>query len=74
VAIVAIGALWLEHEHRLVIDAPAQSDLTPAACPDNDNVPYSAKCLEFLKGATATGMRWRVNATDEAVAAPSPSR
>ena len=23
---------------------------TPAACPDNDNVPYSASCLRFLSG------------------------
>jgi hypothetical protein len=34
------------------------------ACPDNDNVPYSAGCLNFLKGATELGMRWRINATD----------
>ena len=36
----------------------------PAPCPDNDQVPYSASCIAFLKGATETGMRWR--ATDGA--------
>jgi hypothetical protein len=42
VAAVAGGALWIEHRHRVVIDAPASAELAAhavAACPDNDNVP-----------------------------------
>jgi hypothetical protein len=101
------GALWIEHGHHVVIDAPvaaealaptaatpcpdndtmpydarcleylnvsaqavpraraavAQRWVQPAPCPDSDKVPYSASCIAFLKGATETGMRWRV--TDE---------
>ena len=43
-----------------------------AACPDNDNVPYSARCIVFLKGATELGMRWRVNADDQQPSVLSP--
>jgi hypothetical protein len=109
------GALWIEHDHRVVIDAPAaaelqiaaaaaacpendtmpydarcleylnvpaqpparlrvvtarQQDVRPAPCPDNDKVPYSASCIAFLKGATETGMNWRV--TEQPAAAPAP--
>jgi hypothetical protein len=71
VAIIAIGAVWVEHEHRLVIDAPKEG--VAAACPENDNVPYTARCLEYLKGATSAGMRWRINATDSAAAAETSS-
>jgi hypothetical protein len=38
----------------------ASADPTGPACPSNDNVPYSARCLVFLKGATESGMRWRI--------------
>ena len=61
VAAVAGGALWIEHRHRVVIDAPASAELAaqaPAAtCPDNDNVPYSAGCIVF-------GMNWQANAAE----------
>ena len=71
-ATIVGAALWIEHGHRIVIDAPAQTDLSsraPApACPDNDNVPYSAGCIAFLEGGSATDLRWRANAG--ALAAP----
>ena len=52
--LVAGGALWIEQGHWVVIDAPTPSELAApavppvAACPDNDDVPYSANCLAFL--------------------------
>jgi hypothetical protein len=69
VASVLFGLLWIEHEHRIVIDAPTQAELAAAAaaaaaCPDNDSVPYSTACLDYLKGATTAGMTWRANAAE----------
>jgi hypothetical protein len=70
VALAAGCALWIEQGHRVVIDAPTQSELAAAAaaaeaaaaCPRNDDVPYSANCLAFLFGPN-----WQPN-----VAAPAP--
>ena len=51
---VAGSALWVEQRHRVVIDAPAaEMPLRSAACPDNDNVPYSEACLEYLNAKPA---------------------
>ena len=50
VVAIAGGALWIEHGHRVVIDAPVAetSAVISAACSDSDAVPYSAACLEYL--------------------------
>jgi hypothetical protein len=68
VAAVAGGALWIEHRHRVVIDAPASAQLAAqapaAACPDNDNVPYSAGCIVFLGSNYLSGMNWQANAAE----------
>jgi hypothetical protein len=45
---------------RLQVVAVAREVPVVAGCPDNDRVPYSQSCIAFLKGATETGMRWRV--------------
>jgi len=68
----AAGAFWLEQGHQVVIDAPATDTVSAAAaaCPENDNVPYSPTCIAFLTGATETGMRWRV--TDRPASTPVP--
>jgi hypothetical protein len=54
IAAAVIGSVMLiEGGHRVVIDAPVPADATmraPTACPDNDNVPYSAACIAFLEG------------------------
>ena len=74
VAFVVGGALWIEHGHRIVIDAPASADFASfapaAACPDNDNVPYSASCIAFLEGGSATHVQWRANAAAGAAGIP----
>ena len=57
-AAVIGGAMLIEGGHRVVIDAPAPADAAmraPAACPDNDNVPYSAACIAFLEGRSLGG-------------------
>jgi hypothetical protein len=58
-AVLIGGAVLIEGGHRVVIDAPAQADAAirvPAACPDNDNVPYSAACIAFLEGRAPGGV------------------
>jgi hypothetical protein len=45
---------------RLQVVAAARDVPEAAPCPDNDRVPYSQSCIAYLKGATETGMRWRV--------------
>jgi hypothetical protein len=39
-----------------------------AACPDNDNVPYSAGCIVFLGSGYLSGMNWQANAAEGAPA------
>ena len=72
VAAVAGAALWIEHRHHVVIDAPASAELATrapaAACPDNDNVPYSAGCIVFLGSSYLSGMNWQANAAERAPA------
>lgn len=46
------------------VSRPGESAVRAAPCPDNDNQPYSASCLVFMKGATELGMRWRVDTAD----------
>jgi len=73
-ATIVGAAVWIEQGHRIVIDAPAQTDLSApapaAACPDNDNVPYSATCIAFLEGSSKARMLWRANAATGPVAGP----
>ena len=62
--------LWIEEGHRVVIDAPvADTAAVAAARPDNDNVPYSAACLEYLNVPAEPAPRLQVVAS---VAAPAP--
>jgi hypothetical protein len=61
------GVLWIEHGHRIVIDAPTRSEQAASqpACPDNDNVPYSASCIRFL--GYVSGMNWQANAAESVI-------
>jgi hypothetical protein len=68
---IAAGMVWIEQGHRVIIDAPV-ADVAPvaaAACPDNDTVPYSAACLEYLNASPDNGPRLQVVAS---FAAPAP--
>jgi len=68
---IAAGMFWIEQGHRVIIDAPVAeaAPVAAAACPDNDNVPYSAACLEYLNVSPDMGPRPQVVAS---VAAPAP--
>ena len=76
-AAVVGGAFVIEQGHHRVIDAPAAAEAVtlsaPAACPENDTVPYSAACLEFLKVPGEPAARVQVTMRKEPVdPAPCP--
>jgi hypothetical protein len=53
VAVIAVGLLWIEHEHRVFIGTPAAAEVAPPAaspCPVRDDVPFSADCIAFIGG------------------------
>jgi hypothetical protein len=53
VATLAIGMLWIEHDHRIIVAAPAAAEAVPSAasvCPETDDVPFSADCIAFIDG------------------------
>jgi hypothetical protein len=66
VGALAGAALWIEHGHRIVTDAPTATELdalaASRACPDNENMPYTAGCLAFLQGSAGSEPRWRPTA------------
>jgi hypothetical protein len=71
VAVLAVGMLWIEHEHRIKLLTPTDIEAAAAdasACPDNDSVPFSADCIAFIRGGGSPAVRSRVSA-----AAPTPS-
>ena len=71
---IAAGMFWIEQGHRVVIDAPVAdaSPVAAAVCPDNDTVPYSAACLEFLNIPAEPAPRPQVVASF-ATPAPCPA-
>jgi len=55
IAVASFGMLWIEHGHRISIDAPipaAMASPEATACPNNDSVPYPTGCLAFMAGST----------------------
>ena len=70
-AAIAGGVLWIEHAHRITIEASAPAELAgrdAAPCPANESVPFSADCLTFIQGA---GVRFDVRRPGNAVDAAS---
>jgi len=62
--VVAGAVLWIEHGHRIDIETLAGATFAASArpvCSDNENVPYSADCIEFMRGDAASGIHWRAN-------------
>ena len=78
VAAIAGGALWIEHGHRIDHRSAGSRRIRraapAAACPDNDNVPYSAGCIAFLGSGYASGMRWQAIAPRACRDARAPAR
>ena len=70
---IAGGAVWIERDHRVVIDAPAAADFASlaaaAGCPENDTMPYGEDCAAFLQIPAAFAPRMQMVAT---LAQPGP--
>jgi hypothetical protein len=65
VAVLAVGMLWIEHEHRTVVATPAAAEVAPSAasvCPDTDDVPFSADCIALINGGALSEVSSRSNA------------
>ncbi len=67
-AAIAGGVLWIEHAHRITIEASAPARLAgrdAAICPENESVPFSADCLAFIQGTgVQSGVRRPGNPLD----------
>jgi hypothetical protein len=65
------GVIWIEREHRVVIDAPAIDTASlAAACPHNDAVPYPPRCIAYLEGRSDTDLNRQATAGSLFVAVP----
>src|SRR5262245_28539203 len=76
-AVIIGGAVWVERQHRLVIEPPTRAEVVSpaqaAGCPDNENEPYSASCLLFMGTGVGSSTGPRANAaerTTTAIASP----
>jgi hypothetical protein len=50
---LAGGMLWIEHAHRITIEASAPVEVAgreAASCPENESVPFSADCMAYIQG------------------------
>jgi hypothetical protein len=58
VAIAAAGLIWIEHNHRIVIEplVAAEASAPASVCPKTDDAPYSAECIKFIGGGVAPAM------------------
>jgi hypothetical protein len=73
-ALIAGGALWIEHSHRIRITASASvetSALPAATCPDNESVPFSPECMAFIQGTYQPAkLRHPIGSAGESVSSP----
>ena len=64
-AAILCGTMGLERYQRVRIDAPTPAEMAlriaVAACPDNDNVPYTPRCLAFLGSGDAPSRGGRIS-------------
>jgi hypothetical protein len=66
---LAGGMLWIEHAHRITIEASAPVEVAgreAASCPENESVPFSADCMTFIQGGAESDVRWPAIAGDGA--------
>jgi hypothetical protein len=63
VAAVAVGMLWIEQGHRILISsADAESERqVVSVCPDTDDVPFSVECINFIDGGVPPEIHARQN-------------
>jgi hypothetical protein len=75
VAVLAVGMLWIEHEHRIIVATPMAAEAVSATsvCPETDDVPFSADCIAFIDGAVLPDGRLQIN-TRARAASPGVQR
>ena len=64
VAMLAVGMLWIEHEHRIIVATPAAAEAVPLAgsvCPETDDVPFGADCIAFIAGGVVPDVSSKPN-------------
>src|ERR1700752_814106 len=70
---ITFGFLWIENHHRITLEPRLETESGFAAgteaCPTNDNIPYSARCLAFLDDGTSPP--WRVTSIENNAALAS---
>ena len=64
----ALGRARASHQSLNTPTGPHSLRPSLRACPDSENMPYSADCIAFMQGDGASEMRWRVNAAGRAPA------
>jgi hypothetical protein len=75
-AVVAFAGvmLWIEQGHRTRIGPPTDVEIVSpahaAGCPDNDTLPYTANCIEFLEGNVAPSSHWQAIPAERENATP----
>jgi hypothetical protein len=76
IAVVAVGMLWIEQEHRVFISPADAESERPASsvCPDTDDVPFSAECIKFIDGGVLPDIHARQSGSVSRHAAMSDSR
>jgi hypothetical protein len=73
-AAAAAGMLWVEHSHRIKIEASAPAEVASraaAVCPENESVPFSTDCMMFIDGGARPDIHLRLDAAG-GVLADSP--
>jgi hypothetical protein len=64
VAVLAAALFCIEHGHRVMIGSLAAAAVATnavSACPDTDDVPFSAECLQIINGGTLPAVDARVS-------------
>jgi hypothetical protein len=74
-AAIAGGMLWIEHAHRITIEASGPAEVAgrdAALCPANESVPFSADCMAYIQGSGVQPDVRRPGNTVDAASADSP--
>jgi hypothetical protein len=62
VAVLAVGMLWIEHQHSIIVTTPAAAEAAfSAVCPETNDVPFSADCIAFIDGGVLPDVSSHLN-------------
>jgi hypothetical protein len=73
VAALVSAIIWTERAGDITIDAPTPAELAlrnaAAACPNNDSMPYTARCLTFVGSKHTPDWAERISLAQSRIAA-----